>query len=107
MNELNNGDNLFSQYWEGSCPCCSEKVKIYAPPDFIDYKSALNELEARYKALKEYVYEYSKWLEKQVGYYPEDQYLKECLTEMLERLTNFYPFMNFDNFRKNDDEKRR
>lgn len=97
--------NLISQYWEGNCPSCCNKVKIAAPPDFVDWKAAYDEMEARYNNLKEYTYEYSLFLEKQLGYYPEDLYLQECLSEMLVRLKKLYPGMNFDKFKDRPDEK--
>ena len=97
--------NLISQYWQGNCPACHEKVKVYAPPNFTDWHAAYEEMEARYEALKEYTYEYSLFLEKQVGYYPEDQYLQECLSDMMNRLTEFYPFINFSKFKDRKDEE--
>lgn len=99
INELDNGENIVSHYWEGYCPHCAERVKIHAPPHFINHKAAFDEIEARYNILKEYVYEYSVWLEKQVGYYPEDQYLQECLISMIDRFSKLYPSINFNKFK--------
>lgn len=97
--------NLISQYWEGKCPSCREKVKVFSPPDFTDWKSAYKEIEDRYNALKEYTFEYSLFLEKQIGYYPEDIYLQECLSEMISQLTKLHPFINFDKFKDKKDKK--
>jgi len=96
--------NIVSQYWEGNCPSCGDNVKVPTPPEFTDWKAAYDEMELRYEALKEYTYEYSKFLEKQIGYYPEDQYLKESLISMLDRIKNFHPHINFDRFEDPDNE---
>jgi rRNA maturation protein Nop10 len=97
--------NLIEYYWKGNCPACNEQVKIFAPPTFSDWESAYKELEARYEILKKYTVEYSSFLEKQVGYYPEDKFLQEALSELMERLTKFAPYINFDKYKGNNDTK--